>query len=234
MTRTSIAAEVAQPADGLAELPGVHGLEVDGAPRALRRRHRPPRRRGAPARRARRAQPRQPPADARGAVPPALRRRAAARGRARRPPARPRAVTTTDGLAHRRSRRSRGSPCAATGCASSCGSPRSCCVVVVDRREHQGPLPQPGRARQGRAGVGGQRRPPSSSTARPQGLDTVGGQVAFQTGTFGLILMGLMSVFMLGRLTRGEEEAGRSELVRSLPVGPHSLAGRRRAHRRAP
>lgn len=58
----------------------------------------------------------------------------------------------------------------------------------------------------------------------PQGLDTVGGEVAFQTGTFGLILMGLMSVFMLGRLTRGEEEAGRAELVRSLPVGQHSLA----------
>jgi polyether ionophore transport system permease protein len=56
-----------------------------------------------------------------------------------------------------------------------------------------------------------------------QGLDTVGGQVAFQTGTFGLILMGLMSLFMLGRMTRGEEEAGRAELVRSLPVGRHSL-----------
>jgi len=57
----------------------------------------------------------------------------------------------------------------------------------------------------------------------PQGLDTVGGQVAFQTGTFGLILMGLMSLFMLGRMTRGEEEAGRAELVRSLAVGRHSL-----------
>ncbi len=58
----------------------------------------------------------------------------------------------------------------------------------------------------------------------PQGLDTVGGQVAFQTGTFGLILMGLMSIFMLGHMTRGEEEAGRSELLRSLPIGEHSLA----------
>jgi ABC-2 type transport system permease protein len=57
----------------------------------------------------------------------------------------------------------------------------------------------------------------------PQALDTLGGQVAFQTGTFGLILMGLMSVFMLGRMTRGEEEAGRAELVRSLAVGRHSL-----------
>lgn len=57
----------------------------------------------------------------------------------------------------------------------------------------------------------------------PQGLDTAGGQVAFQTGTFGLIVMGLMSVFMLGRLTRGEEEAGRSEMLRSLPIGEHAL-----------
>ncbi len=57
-----------------------------------------------------------------------------------------------------------------------------------------------------------------------QGLDTVGGQVAFQTGSFGLILLGLMSVFMVGRLTRGEEQAGRVELLRALPVGPHSLA----------
>jgi ABC-2 type transport system permease protein len=36
--------------------------------------------------------------------------------------------------------------------------------------------------------------------------------------------MGLMSVFMVGRLTRGEEQAGRVELLRALPVGPHSLA----------
>lgn len=56
-----------------------------------------------------------------------------------------------------------------------------------------------------------------------QGLNSVGGQVAFNTGTFGLILIGLMSVFMLGRMTRGEEEAGRAELVRSLPVGDRAL-----------
>jgi ABC-2 type transport system permease protein len=55
-----------------------------------------------------------------------------------------------------------------------------------------------------------------------QGLRTVGGEVAFNTGTFGLILMGLMSVFLLGKLTRGEEEAGRAELVRSLPVGAYA------------
>jgi ABC-2 type transport system permease protein len=55
-----------------------------------------------------------------------------------------------------------------------------------------------------------------------QGLNTVGGQVAFQFGSAGLVLVGLMSIFMVGRLTRGEEEAGRLEVVRSLPVGIHA------------
>ena len=55
-----------------------------------------------------------------------------------------------------------------------------------------------------------------------QGLNTVGGQVAFQFGANGMVLVALMSLFMVGRLTRGEEEAGRLELVRSLPVGIHA------------
>ena len=56
----------------------------------------------------------------------------------------------------------------------------------------------------------------------PQGLNTVGGQVAFQFGALGMVLVALMSIFMIGRLTRGEEEAGRLEVVRSLPVGLHA------------
>lgn len=52
-----------------------------------------------------------------------------------------------------------------------------------------------------------------------QGLDTVGGEVAFQVGAVGLVTIALMSLLMIGRLTRGEEEAGRLELLRSLPVG---------------
>jgi ABC-2 type transport system permease protein len=55
-----------------------------------------------------------------------------------------------------------------------------------------------------------------------QGLNTVGGQVAFQFGASGMVLVALMSLFMAGRLTRGEEEGGRLELVRSLPVGSHA------------
>jgi len=52
-----------------------------------------------------------------------------------------------------------------------------------------------------------------------QGLDTLGGEIAFQVGAFGMVAVALMSIFMIGRLTRGDEEAGRLELVRSLPVG---------------
>ncbi|HEY4753526.1 MAG TPA: hypothetical protein VIH37_09585, partial [Candidatus Limnocylindrales bacterium] len=56
----------------------------------------------------------------------------------------------------------------------------------------------------------------------PYALDTIGGQVAFQFGAGGMVLVALMSLFMTGRLTRGEEEGGRLELVRSLPVGIHA------------
>jgi ABC-2 type transport system permease protein len=56
----------------------------------------------------------------------------------------------------------------------------------------------------------------------PLALDTMGGQVAYQLSTFELIVVGLMSSLMIGRLVRGEEEAGRLELVRALPVGPQA------------
>jgi ABC-2 type transport system permease protein len=55
-----------------------------------------------------------------------------------------------------------------------------------------------------------------------QGLDTLGGQVAFQVGSFGLIMIALMSMFMVGRETRAEEEAGRTDLVLAMPVGRHA------------
>lgn len=55
-------------------------------------------------------------------------------------------------------------------------------------------------------------------------LDTVGGQVAFQVGAFGLVVVGLMSLFMVGRLTRAEEESGRTELIRSMAVGRYAPA----------
>lgn len=50
-------------------------------------------------------------------------------------------------------------------------------------------------------------------------LDTMGGQIAFQVGAFGLLIVGLMALLMTSRLTRAEEESGRMELVRSMAVG---------------
>jgi ABC-2 type transport system permease protein len=55
-----------------------------------------------------------------------------------------------------------------------------------------------------------------------QGLNTVGGEVAFQAGAMGLVVVALMSVMMIGSLTRGEEESGRLEMLRSLPIGSHA------------
>jgi polyether ionophore transport system permease protein len=53
-------------------------------------------------------------------------------------------------------------------------------------------------------------------------LNTMGGQIAFQVGAVGLTVVGLMSLLMVGRLTRGEEESGRLELIRSMAVGRHA------------
>lgn len=50
-------------------------------------------------------------------------------------------------------------------------------------------------------------------------LDTVGGQVAWQASAFGAIVAGLMSMFLVGRHTRGEEDTGRDELLRAGAVG---------------
>lgn len=55
-----------------------------------------------------------------------------------------------------------------------------------------------------------------------QALDTIGGQVAFQVGAFGLVMVGLMSVLLVSRVTRGEEDSGRLELVRAMPIGQHA------------
>ena len=52
-----------------------------------------------------------------------------------------------------------------------------------------------------------------------QALDTIGGQVAFQIVVFGIVAVGLMTLLMVVRLTRAEEESGRLELIRALPVG---------------
>ncbi|HEY6933610.1 MAG TPA: hypothetical protein VI452_09440 [Marmoricola sp.] len=53
-------------------------------------------------------------------------------------------------------------------------------------------------------------------------LNTLGGQVTWQASAFGCILAGLMSMFLLGRHTRADEEKGRDELVRSTAVGRYA------------
>jgi len=53
-------------------------------------------------------------------------------------------------------------------------------------------------------------------------LDTLGGQVAWQAAAFGAIVAALMSMFLVGRHTRAEEETGRDELVRAAAIGRHA------------
>jgi len=50
-------------------------------------------------------------------------------------------------------------------------------------------------------------------------LNTLGGQVTWQSTAFGAICVGLMSMFIVGRHTRAEEESGRDELVRAAAIG---------------
>jgi ABC-2 type transport system permease protein len=57
-----------------------------------------------------------------------------------------------------------------------------------------------------------------------QGLGTIGGRIAFETGAFTLVLVALMSLFTISRNTRAEEESGRLELIRATAVGRHAPA----------
>jgi ABC-2 type transport system permease protein len=50
-------------------------------------------------------------------------------------------------------------------------------------------------------------------------IDTLGGNIVFNIGGFGYVLMGLMGMFLVGRNTRADEEAGRTELLRAAVVG---------------
>ncbi len=52
----------------------------------------------------------------------------------------------------------------------------------------------------------------------PRALDTTGGQVAWQASAFGAVVAGLMSMLLVGRHTRAEEESGRDELLRAGAV----------------
>ncbi|HKH18594.1 MAG TPA: ABC transporter permease [Solirubrobacteraceae bacterium] len=50
-------------------------------------------------------------------------------------------------------------------------------------------------------------------------VTTVGGDTAWQWGAFGAVTAALMSMFIVGRHTRAEEQSGRSELVRASVLG---------------
>lgn len=59
-------------------------------------------------------------------------------------------------------------------------------------------------------------------TGPARALNTLGGQVAWQASAFGAVVAGLMSMFLVGRHTRAEEESGRDELIRAGSVGRHA------------
>ena len=56
----------------------------------------------------------------------------------------------------------------------------------------------------------------------PVGLTTVAGAVAFEISASVMIVAALMAMFTVGRHTRADEEAGRTELVRAARVGRHA------------
>jgi ABC-2 type transport system permease protein len=51
------------------------------------------------------------------------------------------------------------------------------------------------------------------------GLNTLGGQVVFNIGAFGYVIVALMGMFLVGRHTRADEENGRTELLRATVLG---------------
>ena len=56
----------------------------------------------------------------------------------------------------------------------------------------------------------------------PVGLTTVAGTVAFEISASVMIVAALMAMFTTGRHSRADEEAGRTELIRSTEVGRHA------------
>lgn len=57
---------------------------------------------------------------------------------------------------------------------------------------------------------------------RPDGVDTVDGITAYESSTVAVLAVSLMSVFLVVRHTRAEEETGRAELLRSTVLGRHA------------
>lgn len=55
----------------------------------------------------------------------------------------------------------------------------------------------------------------------PRALDTIGGLTAWRTGSLAVIVA-LMSLLVVGRHTRAEEERGQTELIRAGAIGPRA------------
>ncbi|QBS45331.1 ABC transporter permease [Nocardia sp. CS682] len=55
-------------------------------------------------------------------------------------------------------------------------------------------------------------------------LDTIGGEILFEIFAYLAIVVALLNMFLIGRHTRTDEEAGRAELVRSARVGRRAPA----------
>ncbi|WP_433364051.1 ABC transporter permease [Actinoplanes sp. CA-142083] len=53
-------------------------------------------------------------------------------------------------------------------------------------------------------------------------LASIGGEIVFEIFAFASIVVALMSMFLVGRHTRADEESGRAELIRSARVGRHA------------
>ena len=53
----------------------------------------------------------------------------------------------------------------------------------------------------------------------PYAIDTYGGQIVFQIGSFGYLVMALFGMFLVARHTRADEEEGRTELLRATAIG---------------
>jgi ABC-2 type transport system permease protein len=53
----------------------------------------------------------------------------------------------------------------------------------------------------------------------PELLESIGGEIVFEIFGFMAIVVALMNMFLVGRHTRADEEAGRAELIRSAQVG---------------
>ena len=198
LTRTSINVETVQPPSGLAELPGVHNLHVED--------HRArfdvdtvhldeTIRRLADVRR---AQPDEHAAHPRGAVPPPLRRRDRM--------SRLTGVPAMLRLALRRERIRIPVYLLLFG------------ILVADTAAQSESMFPTAAARADYAATVTGNPGLIAMVGPPYAVTNVGGDVAWQLGGFGAAFVALMSMFIVGRHTRGEEQSGRSELVGAAPV----------------